>query len=177
MRRLQEFEDAHILGAILLPLPDLRREADTALDRGAKYITVCLGGKCSMVAGVPALLPAQEDLKCGGFAYRVHGMPDPKEEHKNVPDNMPKVIFSSQRICPHRSPGLHFHHDTTNPENAECFAAEVSDGSFGLLNMAGRACYLRSKPSHRHDIWRTTSSTARINRPTDDNPQWIPGEP
>ena len=50
VRYPEEFEDAHVPGAILLPLPDLRREADDALDRTEKYVTVCLSGKRSMVA-------------------------------------------------------------------------------------------------------------------------------
>lgn len=50
VRYPEEFEDAHIPGAILLPLPDLRKEVGNALDRKEKFITVCLSGKRSMVA-------------------------------------------------------------------------------------------------------------------------------
>lgn len=50
VRYEEEFEDAHIPGATLLPLPDLRRQVDSALDKNAKYITVCLSGKRSAVA-------------------------------------------------------------------------------------------------------------------------------
>ena len=64
VRYPEEFEDAHIPNAILLPLPDLRREADTALDRGAKYITVCLSGKRSMVA---AFLLKQRGFKAASM--------------------------------------------------------------------------------------------------------------
>lgn len=50
VRYPEEFEDAHIPGAILLPLPDLRDAADQVLDRSGRFISVCLSGKRSMVA-------------------------------------------------------------------------------------------------------------------------------
>lgn len=46
----EEFEDGHIPGAIHLPLPELRQRADEILEKGGKYITVCLSGKRSAVA-------------------------------------------------------------------------------------------------------------------------------
>lgn len=46
----EEFDEGHIPGAILLPLPDLRRRADDMLERGVHYITVCRSGKRSAVA-------------------------------------------------------------------------------------------------------------------------------
>ncbi|MBI5790680.1 MAG: cyclic nucleotide-binding domain-containing protein [Rhodocyclales bacterium] len=64
VRYPEEFEDAHIPGAILLPLPDLRREADAALDKNEKYITVCLSGKRSMVA---AFLLKQRGFKAASM--------------------------------------------------------------------------------------------------------------
>lgn len=50
VRYEEEFEDSHIPGATLLPLPDLRGEVDSKLERNARYITVCLSGKRSAVA-------------------------------------------------------------------------------------------------------------------------------
>jgi rhodanese-related sulfurtransferase len=50
VRYEEEFEEGHIPGAILLPLPDLRRRADDVLDKGVRYITVCRSGKRSAVA-------------------------------------------------------------------------------------------------------------------------------
>jgi rhodanese-related sulfurtransferase len=49
VRYAEEFEDAHIPGAILLPLPDLRDEAEGALSKSDKYVTVCRSGKRSVV--------------------------------------------------------------------------------------------------------------------------------
>jgi rhodanese-related sulfurtransferase len=50
VRYAEEFEDGHIPESIHLPLPELRSNADTLLDKNGKYITVCLSGKRSAVA-------------------------------------------------------------------------------------------------------------------------------
>ena len=50
VRYEEEFEDGHIPGAILLPLPELRQRLDQLLDRQEKYIAVCRSGKRSAVA-------------------------------------------------------------------------------------------------------------------------------
>jgi rhodanese-related sulfurtransferase len=50
VRYEEEFEDAHILGASNLPLPELRQKAGEMLPKEGQYISVCLSGKRSAVA-------------------------------------------------------------------------------------------------------------------------------
>lgn len=56
VRYAEEFEDGHIADAQWLPLQDLRRRAESALSRSARYVVMCSSGKRSAVA---ALLLAQ----------------------------------------------------------------------------------------------------------------------
>lgn len=49
VRYAEEFEDGHLPGAIHLPLPELRAQAEALLDKQNRYIAVCLSGKRSAV--------------------------------------------------------------------------------------------------------------------------------
>lgn len=52
VRYAEEFEDGHIAGARLLPLHDLRSQAETALARKTRYVVMCASGKRSAVAAL-----------------------------------------------------------------------------------------------------------------------------
>jgi rhodanese-related sulfurtransferase len=60
VRYPEEFEDAHIPGARLLPLGELRERCDAELSREQGYVVVCLSGKRSAVG---ALLLAQRGFR------------------------------------------------------------------------------------------------------------------
>jgi rhodanese-related sulfurtransferase len=60
VRYPEEFEDAHIPGAQLLPLGELRERCDAELSPGQSYVVVCLSGKRSAVG---ALLLAQRGFR------------------------------------------------------------------------------------------------------------------
>lgn len=51
VRYAEEYEDGHVPGAALIPLPDLRRRL-SELDPRSKYITYCLSGKRSSVGAM-----------------------------------------------------------------------------------------------------------------------------
>ncbi|MBK6741772.1 MAG: cyclic nucleotide-binding domain-containing protein [Hydrogenophilales bacterium] len=50
VRYSEEFDEGRIQGAIHLPLPQLRKQADALLDKNSRYITVCHSGRRSAVA-------------------------------------------------------------------------------------------------------------------------------
>jgi len=52
VRYAEEFEEGHIAGAQLLPLQDLRRQAETSLSRTERYVVLCNSGKRSAVAAL-----------------------------------------------------------------------------------------------------------------------------
>lgn len=50
VRYSEEFDEGRIPGAIHLPLPELRKQADALLDKAGRYITVCHSGRRSAIA-------------------------------------------------------------------------------------------------------------------------------
>ncbi len=50
VRYEEEFDEGRITDALHLPLPELRRQAETRLDQSGRYVTVCHSGRRSAVA-------------------------------------------------------------------------------------------------------------------------------
>lgn len=65
VRYEEEWEDGHIPGSMLVPLPDLRKRL-SELDRGGRYVTYCLSGKRSAVGAMILKQNGLEAVCMGG---------------------------------------------------------------------------------------------------------------
>jgi phage shock protein E len=71
VRYEEEFEDEHIPGSVLIPLPELR-DRFSELDPGERYLVLCKGGKRAEVA---TMLLKQRRIKAATIAGGIRDWP------------------------------------------------------------------------------------------------------